>query len=161
MLTRIRKLGDSVLTRATKDIETFDASLESLAEDMMEIMYASRGVGLAANQIGLNKSIFVYDDQMRHKGAICNPICTIEDSTSTVYAQEGCLSVPGQFHLIPRYDKVTITGQKINGDKIEICASGILAQIFQHEIDHLKGKLYITKLPKATQMAIVLANQVI
>ncbi len=161
MLTRIRKLGDPVLTRPTDAITEFDDDLHGLVEDMIEFMYISNGVGLAANQIGITKSVFVYDDQNGHYGAICNPSYTPQESTSIVEVQEGCLSVPGEFHLTPRYEKITLHGQATNGRHIEIDAEKFLAQIWQHEVDHLNGKLYISKLPKATQMAIVLANQVI
>lgn len=161
MLTRIRKLGDPVLLGKTHSVTNFKEGTQDLAADMTIVMHEHNGIGLAANQVGLMVSMFVYDDQNGHYGAICNPHLEFPDEAKEIYVQEGCLSVPGEFHSTPRYDKVILRGTSPKGNACTIHAQGFLAQIFQHETDHLNGKLYITKLPKATQMAIVLANQVI
>src|SRR5919109_4289442 len=92
----IRTLGDPVLKTPSSDVETFDASLLSLIEDMFETMYDAPGVGLAAPQVGLSLRLFVYDDGQGAKGALANP--TIVETTGELEEDEGCLSIPGGYH---------------------------------------------------------------
>lgn len=157
---RIRTLGDPLLVKKSKPVINYNDYLIDLSSRMWQLMYDNHGVGLAANQAGYSESIFVYDDRQGNSGVICNPIIEpIGNSYSP--KQEGCLSIPGQFHEVDRYEQVRITGNQLDGKSVEIEAKNLLSQIFQHEVDHLEGKLYISKLPKETQMAIVLANQII
>lgn len=115
--------------------------IRSLIKEMRLKMIEWHGIGLAANQIGMNVSLFVArnDDKFY---AIFNPEIT-DRSGEQVLLEEGCLSVPGVYGTTPRYEKVTLQGQDQNGKKIKIKAWGLLAHIFQHETDHLAGKLYI------------------
>ena len=162
MLTKIRKLGDPILTTATNRVKSIDEIDENLIDQMFEVMHNSGGVGLAANQIGITKSIFVYDDQEGNEGFVINPFITPVDE-EVYLAPEGCLSIPGMHHDTPRYKRINMRGTTSFDGTISAWEniSGLLGQIFQHETDHLRGKLYISLLPKETQMAIVLANQVI
>jgi peptide deformylase len=144
---RIRTLGDPVLREAARPVETFDASVRRIANDMFETMYDAPGVGLAANQVGLTLASFVYDDQEEHRGFVANPVLShLEDEQ---LESEGCLSIPGPYHDTARALRVVLRGQDVDGRPIEIGAEGLLARIFQHETDHLQGKLYIDRLDEA------------
>jgi peptide deformylase len=118
---------------------------------MRTIMIKNYGIGLAAPQIGLNMRVFVAQlptkDGRGYKGkfyALFNP--RLESvSKKTISDAEGCLSVPGYYGTVPRSDKVTITGFDKNNRKVTIKAEGLLARIFQHEIDHLEGGLFTDK----------------
>lgn len=140
----IRTLGDPVLREPTSPVETFDDVLRELADDMFETMYAAPGVGLAANQVGIGKAFFVYDDREDHKGLVANPELSELEGEETF--EEGCLSIPGPYHDTVRAARVRLRGQDANGDPIDIRAEGLLARIFQHETDHLHGTLYIDRL---------------
>ena len=158
---RIRQLGDPVLKEEASPFKLFNSeTADRLIENMFETMYTNHGVGLAANQVGVLQHIFVYDDQEGNKGVLCNASLIIPTNWKTHKVKEGCLSIPGEKHYPMRYESVTLTANTIEGKDITIEADGLLGQIFQHEVDHLNGKLFISLLPKATQMAIVLGNQV-
>ncbi len=117
--------------------------IRELIKTMREIMRDAHGVGLAANQIGIDANMFVAQCEGKFY-AIFNPKIT-KTSKETALLEEGCLSVPGYHGIMKRYERVTLDGQDQNGKKIKIKAWGLLAQIFQHETDHLSGKLYIDK----------------
>jgi len=140
----IRTLGDPVLREPTKPVETFDDALRSLSEDMFETMYAAPGVGLAANQVGIGRAFFVYDDREGHTGFVANPELSALEGEDTI--EEGCLSIPGPYHDTGRAVRVRLRGRDLNGDPVDILAEGLLARIFQHETDHLRGMLYIDRL---------------
>jgi peptide deformylase len=140
----IRTLGDPVLREPTKPVETFDDALRRLAEDILETMYAAPGVGLAANQVGLGRSFFVYDDREGHAGFVANPELSELEGEDTF--EEGCLSIPGPYHDTTRALRVRLRGLDLNGEPIDIRAEGLLARIFQHETDHLGAMLYIDRL---------------
>ncbi len=114
-----------------------------LIKSMRRIMKEARGVGLAANQIGLNISVFVA--QVGNKFySIFNPEL-IQISKESVAEEEGCLSVPDSYGPTPRALKVTLKGQDKTGKSVKIKAWGLLARVFQHETDHLHGKLFIDR----------------
>ena len=140
----IRTLGDPVLREPAKPVETFDDTLRALVDDMFETMYAAPGVGLAANQVGIGKAFFVYDDREDHTGFVANP--ELSDLEGEETFEEGCLSIPGPYQDTVRAERVHLRGLDRNGEPIEIRAEGLLARIFQHETDHLRGMLYIDRL---------------
>jgi peptide deformylase len=143
-LLRIRTLGDPVLREPTRPVAAFDGALRRLADDMFETMYGAPGVGLAANQVGVSIALFVYDDQEGNKGVVANPVLSDleEEQTET----EGCLSIPGPYHLTARALRVRVRGQDVEGGDVDVRAEGLLARIFQHESDHLVGRLFIDRL---------------
>lgn len=143
----IRTLGDPVLRERCHPVERFDPWLRATVEDMFETMYAAPGVGLAANQVGISLRFFVYDDGEGHKGFVANP--ELSDLRDVETIDEGCLSIPGPFHPTPRALRCRLRGQDLGGEPIEIEAEGLLSRIFQHETDHLDGKLYIDRLDEA------------
>ncbi len=140
----IRTLGDPVLRERATRVETFDAALRRLAEDMIETMHAAPGVGLAANQVGLRLACFVYDDRDGHAGFVANPELSAFEDEETI--DEGCLSVPGPYHPTSRALRVRLAGVDLDGKAVDVRAEGLLARIFQHETDHLKGMLYLDRL---------------
>ena len=140
----IRTLGDPVLREPTKPVEAFDDALRALVEDMFETMYAAPGVGLAANQVGVSRSFFVYDDREGHTGFVANPELSEAEGEETF--EEGCLSIPGPYHDTVRAERVRLRGRDLDGGPLDIRAEGLLARIFQHETDHLGGMLYIDRL---------------
>jgi peptide deformylase len=140
----IRTLGDPVLKRTCRPIELFDRALERLADDLLETMYDAPGVGLAANQVGLQVACFVYDDRDGDVGFVANPV--ISQAAGEQRGDEGCLSIPGPYHDTPRALSVRLRGRDVHGGEIDREVEGYLARIFQHETDHLNGLLYIDRL---------------
>jgi len=132
-----------VLGAATTEIENIDAKVAALAESMIETMHEAPGVGLAANQIGVQKRLFVYD-----KGdgphVVVNPVI-VETSGEWVY-DEGCLSVPGMNWEIVRPNAVHLKGFDLDGNELDIETDEYEGRIFQHEVDHLDGILLIERL---------------
>jgi peptide deformylase len=159
-MREIRVLGDPVLRTPAEPVTVFDKELRRLIDEMFEAMYAADGVGLAGPQIGVSRRLFVYDCSGR-KGHVINPTLTIDD-TEEVLDHEGCLSVPGRdtgkpiYASTPRAAGVRISGVDRLGKPVELRARGLLARCFQHEADHLDGKLYIDHLPKDEARKIML-----
>lgn len=142
----IRKLiylPDPRLRQLSKPIETFDSALQTLIDDMFETMYDAQGVGLAAPQIGINLRLSVVDvtGDKTQQLVLANP--EIIASEGRMEFHEGCLSVPGAYDKVYRAEKVTLRAQDRNGKSYEMHAEGLMAECFQHEIDHLNGKLFI------------------
>jgi peptide deformylase len=133
-----------VLRERAAPVETFDDALRRLADDMVETMHAAPGVGLAANQVGVRLACFVYDDRDGHAGFVANPELSDLEDEETI--DEGCLSVPGPYHPTSRALKARLRGFDLEGKPLDIRAEGLLARIFQHETDHLIGKLYLDRL---------------
>lgn len=135
-----------ILRRKTADFDFkkfTPKEIRELIKKMRKAMEETNGVGLAANQIGLDMKIFVAQVDRKFY-AVFNPKITKTEG-ETVLMEEGCLSVPRQYGKVSRYEKVTLEGQDQKGKKIKIRAWGLLAHVFQHEYDHLQGVLYIDK----------------
>ncbi len=139
----IRVYGDPVLKEVTTDVTDIDGRVAALAEAMIETMYEAPGVGLAANQVGVQKRLFVYD-----KGdgpvVVVNPRIVETDGEWTF--EEGCLSVPGLSWAITRPNAVHLVGFDLDGQEIDIQTDEYEGRIFQHELDHLDGVLLIERL---------------
>ena len=148
MTYEIRTFGDPVLKSRATPVKDFDESLERLAEDMMRVMRENEGAGLAANQIGRLKRIFVaaYEEEEGevHEFAIVNPVIE-ERSEASERELEGCLSIPQIPVEVERSCAVTVSGNDPSGAPVRIMAQGRLARIFQHEIDHLDGILILDR----------------
>lgn len=151
ILTTQNKQEEKFLRNPTKpfDFTKFTKKeIKDLIENMRTEMRKANGVGLSANQVGFDFSMFVAElpDERGAKKfyAIFNPKLE-KISDETLELEEGCLSVPGIYGKIKRSDKVLLTGFDKNNKKIKIKAWGFLAQIFQHEVGHLSGKLFIDK----------------
>ncbi len=135
-----KKMADFDFKKFTKK------EIQELVKKMTRIMLDEDGIGLAANQIGLNMRVFVAKVD-RKLYAIFNPEIT-KFSKTEIRAEEGCLSVRGIADDVFRSDKITLDGYDKNGRKINIKAFGILARVFQHEVDHLNGILFIDRVKK-------------
>lgn len=147
-IREIRLFGDPVLTTRAEEITVFDDSLHTLVRDMLETMDDAGGVGLAANQIGLTRRIFVFDTtHTEHglRGHIINPVWEAMGNT-TQTGQEGCLSIPDISADTERFDTVQVSGRDADGKHISLVASGLLARCIQHETDHLDGVLFFKRL---------------
>ena len=139
----IRQYGDPVLKERTREIENIDGSIASLVESMIETMYAAPGTGLAANQVGVQRRLFVYDVG-DGPVTIINPQI-IESDGEWVY-DEGCLSVPGLSWDIVRPNRVHLVGLDLDGNEVSIEATELEGRVFQHELDHLDGILLVERL---------------
>lgn len=124
---------------------TFGASLQQLVEDLFATMYAARGVGLAANQIGVPLRVFVYDcpddEDRRHLGHVVNPRLVALGGVR-VTGPEGCLSLPGVEAGTSRYDEAVVEGWNTDGDPVRVEGTGFFARCLQHESDHLEGGVF-------------------
>ena len=146
---RITKHGESVLKKpcAPVDYEAMKAELPKLIKDMWATMDSVRGVGLAAPQIGLNIRLSVIDvkpEGKRQRIVLINP--EILSKSGSIHEEEGCLSVPGVYAKLTRFSRATIRALDENGAPYEMTGEGLLARAFQHELDHLDGKLFIDHL---------------
>ncbi|MFZ0336065.1 MAG: peptide deformylase [Candidatus Acidiferrales bacterium] len=148
MILPIAKYGAVVLEQPTRSVEKFGAELVKLTEDMFESMYAARGVGLAAPQVGLNLNLAVVDvtsgKNPEAKLVLANPV--IVHSEGEQREEEGCLSIPGFRGNVLRPAYVTMRAQDANGKEYEMKGEGLLARAFCHEIDHLHGTLFLMHL---------------
>jgi peptide deformylase len=149
MVRKILKYGEPVLERAAEPVTEFDtAELRELIADMFDTMYAAKGVGLAAPQIGLSTRVSVIDisagEDASKKIVIINPEITAREGTQV--GEEGCLSIPGFRDQVKRANKVTVRAQNERGETIELAGEELLARAFQHEIDHLNGILFLNHL---------------
>jgi peptide deformylase len=139
----IREYGDPVLNTPTSVVEEIDGKIAALAESMIETMYEAPGVGLAANQIGVQKRMFVYD-QGEGPFVVINPVI-VETSGEWTYL-EGCLSVPDLAWEITRANEVHLKGFDLDGNELDIQTQEYQGRIFQHEVDHLDGVLLVERL---------------
>src|SRR5712691_610235 len=142
----IRYLPDPVLRQKAKRVPMIDASIRRLIDDMIESMYAANGVGLAAPQIGVSLRVIVIGMPEEEPFALINPEIVKRNGERTV--EEGCLSVPGYRGELTRSVNVIVRGLKADGKMIRMKArDDLLAQAFEHEIDHINGTLYVDHLP--------------
>ncbi|MDA3631132.1 peptide deformylase [Saccharopolyspora sp. WRP15-2] len=146
--------GDPVLHNPTRRVERFDEELRTLVEDMFETMAAANGVGLAANQIGVDLRVFVYDcpddEGVQHRGVVVNPELTTSEIPESMPDPdedwEGCLSVPGESYPTGRASWAKVTGSDVDGKPVEAEGTGFFARCLQHETDHLDGYVYLDRL---------------
>jgi peptide deformylase len=144
----ITRWGTPVMHQRTRPVTQYDEDLHDLVRDMFATMYAAEGVGLAATQVGVDLSVFVFDcpddDDVRHVGVVCNPEVVLPEGKDRVLdvADEGCLSLPGAYGELARPDRATCRGQDAFGTSIEVVGTGLLARCLQHETDHLNGTVF-------------------
>ena len=151
MELKIVTIPDPILTKKTQLVKTIDASLKKLVTDMIEACRKANGVGLAAPQIG--KSIRLCIINLEHSGlppfALVNPKIT-KKSWKKIDMEEGCLSIPGVFGIVKRPEKITVYAENLQGEGHSFEANSMLARVIQHEIDHLDGILFTSKIIKQT-----------
>ena len=141
----VRRYGDPVLRRRADPVDAVTPQIRRLAGDMVDTMYDEVGIGLAAPQVGVSVRLMVVgDEEGRGAQVLVNPAITNQGGTVT--AEEGCLSLPGIFAQVTRSEWVTLEAQDLEGKPVAITARGLRSRVFQHEIDHLDGVLFIDRL---------------
>ena len=141
----IRTFGDPVLRQRSREIERVTDAHRRLAGDMLETMRVAPGVGLAAPQVGIVERLFTWEIGEEH-GVILNPVI-VKKSRRKAEGEEGCLSLPGLVYPVERHLSVRVEGLDEHGRALRIDAEDFQARVFQHEIDHLDGVLFIDRLP--------------
>lgn len=154
-IRQIRQKGDEILTKKARPIEKIDDKIKELAQDMLDTMYASDGIGLAACQVGMLKSMIVYDVTYIEEDKEGNPLpkkpvvfinpVLVSHSKSMVVVEEGCLSFPNVFEEVKRYEKVKVEYTDLDGNRKTLSAKGIEAVCIQHEMDHLDGIVFLDR----------------
>jgi peptide deformylase len=148
MLLPILKYGAPELKTVSRPVDAFNSELEKIVKNMIETMYAAPGIGLAANQIGINIKLATIDLSVGEDPAqlivICNP--EIISSEGEQKSDEGCLSIPDFTDTVSRPRKLAVRGLDLHGEPIQIEGEGLMARCFCHEIDHLNGILFIDHL---------------
>jgi peptide deformylase len=142
---KVRRYGDPVLRRRAVTVEQVTPDIRRLADDMIDTMYDEVGIGLAAPQVGTSiRMMVVGDEEGRGAQVLVNPAITAQGGSVT--GEEGCLSLPGVFAQVTRSEWVTLEAHDLEGRPIAVTARGLRARVFQHEIDHLDGVLFIDRL---------------
>jgi len=146
-ILRIRTYPDPILRRRTKPVRAFDLKLRELVRDLFETMYQRNGLGLAANQVGVDAQVCVVDlrDGRLPPYAFINPAITAR-SREGIVDEEGCLSFPGYFDRVRRSRRVTVRYQDLNGEVREVELVDLAARAVQHELDHLCGVVFVQRM---------------
>jgi peptide deformylase len=148
MILRIRKYGDPVLETRAEPVTEFNGELRQLAEDMIETMYANKGIGLAAPQVGVSRRLAVIDpsagEEEQARLVLVNPEILVKEGVQI--GEEGCLSIPGFREDVKRAYRVRLRAQDLDGNFFETEGEELLARAMQHEIDHLDGILFLQHL---------------
>ena len=160
-ILNILRYPDARLHKVAAPVTVFDEALRKLVRDMAETMYAAPGVGLAATQIDVHKQVIVIDVSDRHDSLVTlvNPEIVERNGESDI--EEGCLSVPGIYDLVPRAERVKVRAHDADGKVFTLEAQGLLSVCIQHEMDHLQGKVFVEYLSqlKQTRVRARLAKQ--
>jgi len=159
---RIRIIGDEALRKVANEITDFDESLRILAQDMLDIMHDSDGIGLAAPQLGISKRVIVTDISEVNKNIgpliFVNPV--VLETKGEIKMEEGCLSVPGVREDVIRPKKIMLKYQTTDGEQKIEEFDDLMARVVQHEIDHLNGILFVDYLSPVKQKLIMSNLQV-
>lgn len=148
-LLRIRQFGDPVLRERAQEIEEVTDVHHRLISDMIETMREAPGVGLAATQVGVLERLFVWEVEDEF-GVLINPVI-VKRSDEKFIEPEGCLSLPGLTYEVERSYEVTVEAMDENGQPVTITGDDLLARVFQHEMDHLDGVLFIDRIDDASR----------
>ena len=158
-MMKIKIIGDEVLRERARDVTEFDDRLKTLADDMIETMHESDGIGLAAPQVGLSVRLLVTDVSPLESGigpqVFVNPV--ILESQGECELEEGCLSIPGVRENVSRPEEILLKYQTVDGEDRSEKYTGWMSRVLQHEIDHLDGVLFIDHLG-AVKRKLILSN---
>lgn len=151
MLLEILRYPDLRLHTVAKPVGRVDEAIRRLVDDMAETIYAAPGIGLAATQVDVHKQVIVIDisDSRDRLLTLINPVIT--DRSGLQFCEEGCLSVPGFYEAVERFETISVRALDREGKPFVLEASGLLAVCVQHEIDHLKGKVFVEYLSRLKQ----------
>ncbi|HXJ51024.1 MAG TPA: peptide deformylase [Burkholderiales bacterium] len=150
----ILRYPDARLHKVAAPITVFDDALKKLVADMTETMYAAPGIGLAATQVDVHKQVIVVDVSERRDSLVVLVNPEIVEAVGVSDIEEGCLSVPTIYELVERAERVKVRAYDQNGNAFTLEAQGLLAVCIQHEMDHLKGKVFIEYLSQLKQQRI-------
>jgi peptide deformylase len=153
-LLNILRYPDARLHKSAAPVTVFDESLKRLVRDMAETMYAAPGIGLAATQVDVHKQVIVIDVSERHDSLVVLVNPEIVDASGVSDIEEGCLSVPGVYDTVERAERVRVRAYDQNGNAFTLEAQGLLAVCIQHEMDHLKGKVFVEYLSQLKQQRV-------
>ena len=150
----ILRYPDVRLHKVAASVTVFDEALKKLVADMAETMYAAPGIGLAATQVDVHKQVIVVDVSERRDSLVVLVNPEIVEAVGVSDIEEGCLSVPSIYELVERAERVKVRANDQNGTAFTLEAQGLLAVCIQHEMDHLKGKVFIEYLSQLKQQRI-------
>ena len=153
-LLNILRYPDARLHKLAAPVTIFDEALKRLVGDMAQTMYAAPGIGLAATQVDLHRQVIVIDVSERRDSLVVLINPEIVEASGVSDIEEGCLSVPGIYDTLERAERVKVRAQDQNGNPFILQAQGLLAVCIQHEMDHLKGKVFVESLSQLKQQRI-------
>ena len=153
-ILNILRYPDARLHKLAAPVTVFDDGLKKLVADMAETMYAAPGIGLAATQVDVHKQVIVVDVSERRDSLVVLVNPEIVEATGESDIEEGCLSLPGIYELVPRAERVKVRAYDQNGNAFTLEAQGLLAVCIQHEMDHLQGKVFVEHLSQLKQQRI-------
>jgi peptide deformylase len=153
-LLNILRYPDARLHKSASPVTVFDDALKKLVRDLAETMYAAPGVGLAATQVDVHKQVIVVDVSDRRDSLVVLVNPEILDASGVSDIEEGCLSVPGVYDVVERAERVKVRAYDQNGNPFTLEAQGLLAVCIQHEMDHLKGKVFVEYLSQLKQQRV-------
>jgi len=153
-LLNILRYPDARLHKLAAPVTVFDDGLKKLVADMAETMYAAPGIGLAATQVDVHKQVIVVDVSERRDSLVVLVNPEIVEAIGESDIEEGCLSVPGIYELVPRAERVKVRAYDQNGKAFTLDVQGLLAVCIQHEMDHLQGKVFIEYLSQLKQQRV-------
>jgi len=153
-LFNILRYPDARLHKVAAPVTVFDEALKNLVRDLAETMYAAPGVGLAATQVDVHKQVIVVDVSDRRDSLVVLVNPEIVEAYGVSDIEEGCLSVPGVYDVVERAERVKIRAYDQNGHAFTLEAQGLLAVCIQHEMDHLKGKVFVEYLSQLKQQRV-------
>jgi peptide deformylase len=145
---------DGRLHKVAAPVTVFDEGLKKLVADMTETMYSAPGIGLAATQVDVHKQVIVVDVSERRDSLVVLVNPEIVEAVGVSDIEEGCLSLPSVYELVPRAERVKVRAYDQNGNAFTLEAQGLLAVCIQHEMDHLKGKVFIEYLSQLKQQRV-------
>jgi peptide deformylase len=150
----VLRYPDARLHKAAAPVTVFDEPLKKLVRDMAETMYAAPGIGLAASQVDVHKQVIVIDVSERQDSLVVLVNPEIVEASGVSDIEEGCLSVPGVYDIVERAERVKVRAFDQNGNPFTLEAQGMLAVCIQHEMDHLKGKVFVEYLSPLKQQRV-------
>jgi peptide deformylase len=150
----ILRYPDGRLHKVAAPVTVFDEGLKKLVADMTETMYSAPGIGLAATQVDVHRQVIVVDVSERRDSLVVLVNPEIVEAVGVSDIEEGCLSLPSIYELVPRAERVKVRAYDQNGNAFTLEAQGLLAVCIQHEMDHLKGKVFIEYLSQLKQQRV-------
>lgn len=145
MSLTIVKYPNPVLKQTCEPVTEFSSELHAQLDEMLPLMKANNGMGLAANQVGITKRFFIMLDKKGQLHEFINPVLVEGEPVAGAQINEGCLSAPGVFVQVPRLSVVTVRAQNRHGEEFTVVAEGVEAVCVQHELDHLNGEFFLEK----------------